>query len=217
MRRALFDQQLPLALAHLRHADPVLAELIDRLPPPAMQQEEDRFRALVRAIVNQQLSGRAAATITERLLSLFPAGIDPAAVLATEAEALRGAGLSQAKCRYLRGLAERIGSGSVDLQGIDRLNDADVVAQLTQIAGIGRWTAEMFLIFSLERVDVLPVGDLGLRAALRRHYALATLPAPAECEAIAHPWRPYASIATLYLWRSLESDGLQPQPAASVT
>jgi DNA-3-methyladenine glycosylase II len=204
MSEILFAQHLPAATEHLRRADPVLARLIERLPPLSGSVERDRFLALVSAILNQQLSGKAADTIMGRLLALFPERIAAEAVLATPVEQLRAAGLSGAKARYLLDLAERVRLGGLDLEHIDALDDAAVVAELTKVKGIGRWTAEMFLLFSLERTDVLPVGDLGLRTALRRHYDLTELPAPAEIESIAAPWRPYASIATLYLWRSLD-------------
>ncbi|HVC31704.1 MAG TPA: DNA-3-methyladenine glycosylase [Steroidobacteraceae bacterium] len=204
MLQTLFAQHLPAATTHLRRADPVIASLIEQIPPLSGTVERDRFLALVSAIVNQQLSGRAAATIMGRLLELFPGGISPETVLETPVERLREAGLSGAKARYLVDLSARVGSGELDLERIDELDDAAVVAELTRVNGIGRWTAEMFLLFSLQRTDVLPVGDLGLRSAVRRHYNLPELPTPAEIEAIAAPWRPYSSIATLYLWRSLD-------------
>lgn len=203
MPESLFAHHLPPAIDHLRKADPILAALVDRIEPPQIAVEEDRFLSLVSAIVNQQLSGRAAATIEGRLLALFPDGATSAALLSVPAERLREAGLSGAKARYLRDLAEQVTSGALDLEAIGALGDEEVITQLTRVKGIGRWTAEMFLIFSLGRADVLPVGDLGFRAALRRHYGLAELPGSAQCQAIAAPWRPYCSIATLYLWRSL--------------
>lgn len=204
MSTLLFGEHLPRATAHLKQADPVLAALIERLPEPRLDAREDRFLALVRAIVNQQLSGRAAATIFARLLALFPDGLLPEPLAATAPERLREAGLSGAKARYLLALAQAVATGDLDLDGIDRLDDAQVIDSLVRLPGVGRWTAEMFLIFSLGRLDVLPVGDLGLRTAMRRHYALELLPDAATSQAIGAAWRPYASIATLYLWRSLD-------------
>ena len=204
MPRTLFAEHLPAAREHLSRADAVLAQLVATLPEPSLELdvEADRFLALVSAIVNQQLSVKAAATIEARLHALFPAGMTPAGILALEPDLMRQAGLSGAKTRYVRDLAEQVENGALDLTSLDVLDDEAVVQRLTAVKGIGRWTAEMFLIFSLSRPDVLPVGDLGFRSALRTLYKLGNLPAKDESEEIASHWHPYCSIATLYLWRS---------------
>jgi DNA-3-methyladenine glycosylase II len=204
MPHSLFAEHLPAAREHLGRADPVLAKLVATLPEPSLEVEveEDRFLSLVGAIVSQQLSVKAAATIEARLHALFPEGMTPAGILAVEPDLLRQSGLSGAKTRYVRDLAEQVATGTLNLAALDNVDDEGVVQLLTAVKGIGRWTAEMFLIFSLGRPDVLPVGDLGFRAALRTLYGLADLPGKDESEAIASLWHPYCSIATLYLWRS---------------
>jgi DNA-3-methyladenine glycosylase II len=204
MPRTLFAEHFAAAREHLGRADAVIAGLIATLPEPSLEVdvEEDRFLALVSAIVNQQLSVKAAATIEARLHALFPDGMTAAGILAVEPDLMRQAGLSGAKTRYVRDLAEQVQAGTLDLAALEVLDDETVVQRLTAVKGIGRWTAEMFLIFSLGRPDVLPVGDLGFRAALRTLYDLTELPDKEASEAIASLWHPYCSIATLYLWRS---------------
>ena len=193
------------ALAHLRAADQVLARLIDQIGPYALQRDPGHFYALLSSIVSQQISVRAAATIMGRIEALFPDGtsVTAAGVLALGTEPLRAAGLSGMKTRYVLDLAERVAVGQLDLDHIATLDDEAVIAELVQVKGIGRWTAEMFLIFSLGRPDVLPVADLGLRAAVRLHYGLAELPTRDESHALGAPWAPYRTVATWYLWRSL--------------
>lgn len=195
------------ALAHLRAADPIMGQLIEQIGPCLLQQDREHFYSLLSSIVSQQISTRAAAAIMARVEAVFPPDEGPTAtrVLAVGPEALRGAGLSGVKVRYVIDLAERVADGRLDLAHIATLDDEEVIAALTQVKGIGRWTAEMFLIFSLARPDVLPVGDLGFRAAVRRHYALAELPKEAESRQIGACWAPYRTIATWYLWRSLGS------------
>jgi DNA-3-methyladenine glycosylase II len=193
---------------HLRRADPVLAALIEEqgpLPEPAPR--GDHYAALVRAIVGQQLSTKAAAAIHGRLLERFggraPA---PEELLAIDPDELRtAAGLSHAKVRFLRSLAEHVISGQLDLDHVAELPDDEVIAELTAITGVGVWTAHMFLMFQLGRPDVLAVGDLGIRRAVERAYGLADLPSTAELEALGEPWRPHRSAACLHLWRSLDN------------
>lgn len=199
---------LAAAVAHLRAADPVLARLVAAVGPPAVRHEPDSFVALVGAIVGQQLSVRAASAIRARLAAALAAGgaLTPAALLAAGMETLRRLGLSRAKALYVTDLAGRVATGALDLATIDRLPDEAVIARLTQVKGVGRWTAEMFLIFSLGRPDVLPVDDLGLRAAVRRQYDLPALPPAAALRALAESWRPYRTFGTWYLWRSLSLD-----------
>lgn len=196
----------PAVLEHLA-ADPVLARLIAGYGVVTRERGRPRFYALVRAIIGQQISVKAAAAIDGRLRGLFPGGEISAVGLLERSEVeLRAVGLSAAKTRSLQDLAARVASGSLDLERIHELPDEEVVAQLVPVRGIGRWTAEMFLIFSLQRDDVLSTGDLGVRQAIKNLYGFAQLPTPAECERIAEPWRPYRSIATFYLWHSLYNE-----------
>ena len=193
---------------YLRGQDAVLRRLIDRGP---IDPETDRrgsrpdaYEAIARAIVGQQLSTKAAASIWGKLLDAFGGGMpEPAELLAAGDDVLRGAGLSRAKVGFLRDLATRIAEGELDLKRLPELPDEDVVAELIEIHGVGRWTAEMFLIFHLGRPDVVSTGDLGIRRAVQIEYGLDDLPAPAELERIAEPWRPHRTLACLYLWRSL--------------
>jgi len=197
----------PAAAAHLRAADPVLARVIDRVGPIDRRADPDVWQSLVGAIVGQQLSVRAAATIEARVAALggetFP---DARMLLELDEERLRRCGLSRAKTRYVRDLAARWLDGRLPHARLERMADEEVIEALTEVHGVGRWTAEMVLIFSLGRPDVLPVGDLGFREAVRRSYGLDQRPAPAELQALGEPWRPFRSAATLYLWRSLKSD-----------
>ncbi|MEX2195467.1 MAG: DNA-3-methyladenine glycosylase [Thermoleophilaceae bacterium] len=195
----------------LRGTDPVLGALIDAGGPLAPEERrrgrpDDAYGALLRSIVGQQLSTKAARTIYTRVCALFGDCVPaPAELLAADPDDLRGAGLSRAKVAYLRDLAEHVLDGRLELDRMDELDDEAIVAELTAIKGLGRWTAEMFLMFHLGRPDVLPVGDLGIRRAVERAYGLAGLPAPAELERIAEPWRPQRTLACLYLWRSLDN------------
>ncbi len=168
----------------------------------------DHYGALVRAIVGQQLSTKAARSIYVRLTERFDGRTPtPQQVLADEPEELRAAaGLSGAKVGYLRSLAEHVLSGDLELERLDEMRDEEVIAELVAVKGLGTWTAHMFLMFHLERPDVLPVGDLGIRRAIERAYALKALPDAPEIERIAQPWRPYRTLACRYLWRSLDNE-----------
>jgi DNA-3-methyladenine glycosylase II len=212
------------ALAHLTRADPVMARIIASVGPFEMRaDDEDAFRSLARAIIFQQLSGKAAGTIFGRFVALFsgetlsskevsrsdpawqpmrdgfPA---PAAVLAMSEEAMRGAGLSRQKAASVRSLAEHFASGELGNEQFDQWEDEEIIVHLTRVRGIGRWTAEMFLMFHLRRPDVLPVNDVGINRALMRQYALESMPKPDEVKRLGEPWRPFASVACWYLWRS---------------
>jgi DNA-3-methyladenine glycosylase II len=186
--------------------------LIDALGP--LDEEKRRrgrpaeaYGALVRSIVGQQLSTKAAATIYGRLIDLFGGRTPtPAELLAADAEDVRGAGLSRPKVAYLRSLAEHAESGELELDRLTELPDEEVSSQLTAVKGLGQWTADMFLIFHLRRPDVLPVGDLGVRRAVERAYGLPDLPDAARLTEIGEPWRPNRSLASLYLWRSLDNE-----------
>jgi DNA-3-methyladenine glycosylase II len=194
---------------YLRGRDPVLRRLIDSGGPIDPETDRrgsrpDAYEAIARAIVGQQLSTKAAASIWGKLVDAFGGSMpEPGELLAADDDVLRGAGLSRAKVGFLRDLATRIAEGELDLTQLPELSDEDVIADLIQIHGVGRWTAEMFLIFHLGRPDVVSTGDLGIRRAVQIGYGLDELPAPAELERIAEPWRPHRTLACLYLWRSL--------------
>ena len=195
------------AVVHLKKSDPVLAGIIERVGPYRIRYLEPAFATLVRSIVFQQLSGRVARVIFDRLLNLLPERqLTPAAILALTAEQMRAAGLSNQKTKYIRDLAERTFAGEVDFTLLPGMSDDDVIAMLTQVKGVGVWTAHMFLIFALQRHDVLPVGDLGIRTAMRKAYRMRALPKPARMEKIARAWRPWCSVASWYLWRSLDGE-----------
>jgi len=189
----------------LARRDPVIAALIRRHGPCglAKAQHEDAFTALVHAIVSQQLSTKAAATIARRFDALFDGPPTPAAVALVDDAQLRAVGLSAQKVRYIRDLCARISDGSLPLDRVNELADEDVILSLTRVKGIGRWTAEMFLMFRLHRPDVLPVDDLGILKAVQRAYGLRKLPRPERLTKIGEPWRPYRSVACWYLWASL--------------
>jgi DNA-3-methyladenine glycosylase II len=200
------------ALEHLRRADALLARLIDAIGPTEDvlrrrgRRPEEPYGALLRSIVGQQLSTKAARTIFERLCTLFGDRTPtPRELLEVDPELLRSAGLSRAKVTYLRDLAQHVEDGELELDRLAELPDDEISEQLIAIKGLGRWTVDMFLIFHLGRPDVLPVGDLGIRRAVQLSYGLDELPAAAELERIAEPWRPWRSLASLYLWRSLDN------------
>jgi DNA-3-methyladenine glycosylase II len=199
------------ARAHLRRVDPVIARVMESVGPyrPGDRTDGTHFLALVRAMVYQQLSGKAAATIFNRLLDLYP-GRDPgpAEILATSDERLRSVGLSRQKIGYLRDLSERVSRGELPLDHVETLADADLIAHLVQVKGIGRWTAQMFLMFKLGRVDVLPDLDLGIQNAIKRAYRKRKV-GPKEVLRIGAKWSPYSSIACWYLWRSLDNGETQ--------
>jgi DNA-3-methyladenine glycosylase II len=201
------------ALARLCDADPVLGALIDAvgaLPSgrDGRPELDDHYGALVRSITGQQLSVRAAQTIYGRLTARFGGRPPtPQENLADEPEELRAAaGLSRAKVSYLRSLAEHVLSGELELERLNELSDEDAIAELVAVKGLGVWTAHMFLMFHLERPDVLPVGDLGIRRAIERAYGLDGLPDASSMERIAEPWRPHRTLACRYLWRSLDNE-----------
>lgn len=195
----------------LAAADPVMAGLVDRLGELSLAarrrgRPRDAYGTLLRSVVGQQLSTRAAATIYARLLELFGGRAPPAAdLLAADPAALRATGLSGRKVEYVRDLAAHVDSGELELDRLAELSDADVIAEIAAVRGFGVWSAQMFLIFHLERPDVLPAGDLGIRRAVERAYDLPGLPAPADVERIGEPWRPHRSLASLYLWESLDN------------
>jgi DNA-3-methyladenine glycosylase II len=199
-------------VSDLRAADPVLRGAIDRVGLQAIGdaragRPDDHYGALVRSIVGQQLSTKAARAIYTRLTERFGGRAPtPEQVLADDADELRAAaGLSRAKVGFLRSLAEHVLDGSLELERLDELSDEDVIKELIAVKGLGVWTAHMFLMFHLQRPDVLAVGDLGIRRAVMVLYGLPELPAPAELEEIAEPWRPHRTLACRFLWRSLDA------------
>jgi DNA-3-methyladenine glycosylase II len=207
------DGVFPKAQRHLARRDPVLKKLIRLVGPCTLRHNPDRFGVLARSIISQQISTKAARSIGARLEKLLaPQGIQARKIARTPVDKLREAGLSAAKARYLLDLAEKVHRGDVPLDALHDLPDDEVVAQLIPVKGIGRWTAQMFLIFSLGRYDVLPVDDLGLRVGVQRQYQLSELPDRYQLQEIGEIWRPYRSIATWYFWRSL---GSVPQSDAS--
>ena len=195
------------AINHLRKADPVLAKIIHAVGPCryAVRDEGTHFDALCRSIIYQQLSTKAAATIHGRFLDLFPNRIpSPGLLLSIPEEKLRAVGLSGQKSRYIRDLAAQVQTGALPLDHVESLTDGEVIAHLIQVKGIGVWTAQMFLMFRLGRLDVLPDLDLGIRNAIKKAYRVRGVPTPKRIAKIGEPWRPYASIACWYLWRSLD-------------
>jgi DNA-3-methyladenine glycosylase II len=200
----LFDE-FRKARGQLSRRDPILGKIIKIVGPCTLQPNPDGFHILVRSIISQMISTKAAASIAARLeRELCPDGLRPGAILAAKEEQLRAVGLSGGKVRALLDLAGRVESGLLPLDDLARMPDEEVVSLLTPVRGIGVWTAEMFLIFSLGRLDVLPVGDLGLRAGVRDVYGLPELPGRAHLMEAGEKWRPYRSVATWYLWKSRE-------------
>lgn len=196
------------SVRYLKRVDPVLAQIIEDVGPCRMQQntEGTHFAALARAIVFQQLSGKAARTIFDRFTGLYADGsLQPAAVLATSDDQLRSVGLSRQKIGYLRDLATKVDAGVLPLDAVDSMVDDDLIAHLVQVKGIGRWTAQMFLMFRLGRRDVLPELDLGIQNAIRRAYRKRKRPTPQQVRRIGAKWSPHSSVASWYLWRSLEN------------
>jgi len=193
------------AVVHLSRADPVLARIIEQVGPLEISRRSERFQALVRAIIFQQLAGAAATTIFNRFVKQIGGGRfpTPARVLAATDEAMRACGLSRGKMLYLRDLAAHVRDRRLNFHRFSRMEDEEIITHLTGVKGIGRWTAEMFLMFNLHRPDVMPGGDLGLRNALAKAYGMAQPPKPKEIIAFAERWRPYRTAAAWYLWQSL--------------
>jgi DNA-3-methyladenine glycosylase II len=197
--------------------DPVLAAIIRQHGTCALGEARDRFdhfTMLVRAIVFQQLSTKAATTIYNRLLERMPGGVaNPQALSSLSDDQLRAAGISRQKASYLRDLGSKVAAGEVPLDSVDALADEEIITALTKVKGIGRWTAEMFLIFRLQRPDVLPVNDLGILNAIQKVYRLRKKPSAQRLRQIGEPWRPYRSIACWYLWRTLDPPAPSKRPA----
>ncbi|MBZ5547522.1 MAG: DNA-3-methyladenine glycosylase [Acidobacteriia bacterium] len=192
------------AINHLKKSDPVLAGIIEQVGPCRMQFGEPTFHSLAEAILYQQLNGKAAVTIFKRFTDLAGDPLTPAGILKLNDAQMRGVGLSKQKTSYLRDLSEKTKAGLVEFERLARLSEEEVIQHLTQVKGVGVWTAHMFLMFTLRRPDILPTGDYGVQAAIKKHYKKRQWPKPAVMERIAKPWAPYRSIACWYLWQSLD-------------
>ena len=197
MRKAIF---------HLKKSDPIIAAIIEKVGPYHMTYDEPQFHSLAEAIVYQQLSGKAAATIFKRLTDLTGLPLTPEGVLWLSEQQMRDAGLSRQKLTYVRDLAEKTKAGKIEFSQLPALSDEEVIKKLTQVKGIGVWTAHMFLMFALRRLDVLPIGDLGIQAAIRKYYKKRRMPGPVEMERIAACWSPYRTVACWYLWQILDME-----------
>ena len=192
------------AINHLRKSDPVLCAIIERVGPFRMEYSAPEFHSLAEAIIYQQLHGKAAATIFKRFTVLAGEPLTPEGILKLTDEQLRSVGLSKQKSAYLKDLATKTAAGLIDFSKLDAMPDDEVIKHLTQVKGIGVWTAHMFLMFMLKRPDILPTGDYGIQAAIKKHYRKRKMPKPKDMEKIAKAWAPYRSIACWYLWRSLD-------------
>jgi DNA-3-methyladenine glycosylase II len=218
------------AVLHLKKSDPLMRAIIERVGPCRMEFGEPTFHSLAEAIVYQQLNGKAAATIFKRFTALTGDPVTPEGILNLSAEQLRAVGLSKQKSSYLFDMAERAQRGELDFSRLEEMTDDEVIEHLTQVKGVGVWTAHMFLMFTLQRANVLPTGDFGIRMAMHKHYldraarkkngagkakakktiakalnVKVQLPTPEQMEKIAKRWEPYRSIACWYLWRSLDT------------
>ena len=193
-----------LAISHLKKSDPVLAAIIERVGPCRMQFDEPTFHALAEAILYQQLNGKAAVTIFNRFTALAGDPLTPQGILKLTDAEMRGVGLSRQKTAYLRDLAEKTAAGLLEFERMPEMPEEEVIAHLTQVKGVGVWTAHMLLMFTLRRPDILPVGDCGVQDAIKNHYKKRKWPKPDVILKIAKPWAPYRSIACWYLWRSLD-------------
>jgi len=202
MRRRALGYDAARARRHLIKADPVMADIARRAGPMELVPRGTPYVSLVRAVLYQQLAGAAAAAIERRFLALYHGRVPAPSQLAQATdEALRAAGISRQKASYLRSIGEHFASGRLDDRTLLRADDDDVIAAVTQIKGVGRWTADMLLMFCLGRPDVLPVGDYGIASSMRRAYGLDHIPQAKEMLTIAEPWRPYRSAGSWYLWR----------------
>ena len=192
------------AILHLKKSDPVLREIIERIGPCRMEYGPPEFHSLAEAIVYQQLNGRAALTIFNRFAELAGNPLTPAGIMKLTDQQMRSVGLSKQKSSYLRDMAERAIKGELDFSKLHTMSDQDVIKHLTQVKGVGVWTAQMFLMFTLKRPNVLPTGDFGVQMAIKRLYSKRKMPKPLHMEKIARAWEPYRSIACWYLWRSID-------------
>ncbi|HET7630447.1 MAG TPA: DNA-3-methyladenine glycosylase, partial [Candidatus Saccharimonadales bacterium] len=208
MQEIINDQLAQAADQHLRSSDPVLKPIIDRAGPCPLRPHRNYYWELVDAIISQQLSVKAAASIERRFQALFDSEVPtPEQILASSIDELRSVGLSRPKASYILDLAEHIVDGQLKFDRFDKLSDQEIIKELTDVKGIGEWTAHMFLMFCMARADVLPVGDLGIKNSIRTLYGLDHLPTEADIKAIAnkYDWAPYRSIASWYIWQNLDN------------
>lgn len=192
------------AINHLKKVDPLMGALIEKVGPYRMEYGEPTFHSVAEAIIYQQLNGKAAVTIFKRFTDAAGSPVTPEGILKLTDEQLRAVGLSKQKSSYVRDLAEKAKTGVLDFSKLAEQSDEEVIKHLTQVKGVGVWTAHMFLMFTLRRPDVLPTGDYGIQAAMKKHYRKRKLPKPKDMEKIAKCWSPYRSVACWYLWRSLD-------------
>jgi DNA-3-methyladenine glycosylase II len=192
------------AINHLKKSDPIIRDIIERVGPYRMEYGDPVFHSLAEAIVYQQLNGKAALSIFKRFAALAGEPLTPEGIMRVTDQQMRLAGLSKQKSSYLRDLAERTHRGDLNFAGLGDLSDEEVIEHLTQVKGIGVWTAHMFLMFSLRRPNILPTGDFGVKMAIKKHYKKRKPPNPKQMEKIAKCWEPYRSVACWYLWRSLD-------------
>jgi len=196
------------AAKYLQEKDPILGSVIKRAPLPAFTPHKNYYQELVESIISQQLSVKAAATILKRFKELFAEDFpSPESILATDIEELRAVGLSRQKAGYIKDLAARVLDGSVQFSHLDSLSNQEVIDELIQIKGVGVWTVHMFLLFCMGRLNVLPTGDLGIKNGIYKLYALPEKPTPEDIETVAlnNRWHPYESIASWYIWHSLDN------------
>jgi DNA-3-methyladenine glycosylase II len=192
------------AVRYLKKADPILAAIIEQVGPCRMQYGPPEFHSLAEAIVYQQLNGKAAVTIFKRFTDLTGDPVTPQGILKLTDAQLRAVGLSKQKSSYLKDMAEKASRGDLDFSRLPEMTDDEVIQHLTQVKGVGVWTAHMFLMFTLRRPDILPTGDYGIQVAMKKHYKKRKLPKPEQMMKIARQWEPYRSIACWYLWKSLD-------------
>jgi DNA-3-methyladenine glycosylase II len=197
------------AINHLKQSDPILAAIIAQVGPYRMGYGDPTFESIAETILYQQLNGRAAETIMNRFAALVGDPLTPKGILALTDAQMREVGLSRQKTSYLRDLSEKTNSGLLNFSQLNKQPDDEVIKHLTQVKGIGVWTAHMFLMFSLRRPDILPTGDYGIQMAMKKFYRKRKLPKPAVMEKIARPWSPYRSVACWYLWRGLDIKTLE--------
>ena len=203
-----WTEQLEAGASHLASVDPILKNVIDRAPLPTFSPHRNYYQELVESIISQQLSVKAAATILKRFKELFTSDFPlPEEILEKDIETFRSVGLSRQKASYIQDLAGKVIDGTIKFDHLDSLTNEEVIAELIQIKGVGVWTIHMFLMFCMGRLDVLPTGDLGIRNGIQKLYALETRPDDAEIEAIAriNNWHPYETIASWYVWHSLDN------------
>ncbi len=192
------------AVAHLKKSDPVLSDIIERVGPCRMEFGPPEFHSLAEAIIYQQLNGKAAITIFKRFAALAGEPLTPDGILKLTDAQMRSVGLSNQKSSYLKDMAQRAARGELDFTRLPDMTDDEVIKHLTQVKGVGVWTAHMFLMFTLRRPNVLPTGDFGVQMAIKKYYKKRKLPRPEQMEKIAKCWEPYRSVACWYLWRSLD-------------